>query len=75
MMVSRASLLLRMISVNSRCSAVRPVSSSRLVMPITAFMGVRISWLMLARKALLASVASSATRLACSEILRSSRSR
>ena len=36
------------------------VSSSRPVMPMTPFIGVRISWLMVARNALLASVAASA---------------
>ena len=35
-------------------------------MPMTAFMGVRISWLMVARKALLASLAASASRRAWS---------
>ena len=33
-------------------------------MPITAFIGVRISWLIVARKALLASLAASASRRA-----------
>ena len=32
-------------------------------MPITAFIGVRISWLMLARKALFAALAASASSL------------
>ena len=35
-------------------------------MPMMAFIGVRISWLMLARKSLLASLASSAVRVAFS---------
>ena len=43
-------------------------------MPMTAFMGVRISWLMLARKSDLARVASSAFSLA-SKASRSSRLR
>ena len=34
-------------------------------MPMTAFIGVRISWLMFARNALLAWVASSALAMAC----------
>ena len=40
------------------------VSSTRSVMPIMAFMGVRISWLMLARKSLLARLADSADSFA-----------
>ena len=40
------------------------VSSSSSVMPMTPFMGVRISWLMLARNSLFARFASSATTLA-----------
>ncbi len=61
---SRPSPLWRITSVNSRCSSVSGVSSSRLVMPITPFMGVRISWLMVARNADLASAACSASSLA-----------
>ncbi len=64
MMVSKVSPLVRMVSVNSRCSGVRSVSSSKLVMPMTAFIGVRISWLIVARKALLAWLACSASRRA-----------
>ena len=37
-------------------------------MPMMAFIGVRISWLMLARNSPLAAVASSATRLASFEL-------
>ena len=38
-------------------------------MPMTAFIGVRISWLMVARKALLASLAASAAaRAACASL-------
>ena len=55
--VNNASLLKRMVSTKSFCSKSRSVSLSRLVMPIMAFIGVRISWLILARKALLASLA------------------
>src|SRR5207249_2122411 len=40
----------------SRCSAVSSVSSANSVIPSTPFMGVRISWLMLARNSLLAPV-------------------
>ena len=64
MITSSASLLRRIVSANSRCSAVNGgVLSSRLAMPITAFIGVRISWLMLARNALLAALAASASSL------------
>ena len=45
MMASRASPLVRMVFTQSRCSELSGVSSRRLVMPITPFMGVRISWL------------------------------
>src|SRR5215472_2944903 len=50
-------------SANSRCSPVRSVPSNRSVMPITAFIGVRISWLIVARKALLACVAALTSEL------------
>ena len=36
------------VSAYSRCSSLSSVSSSRSVMPITPFIGVRISWLTLA---------------------------
>ena len=45
---------LRTVSAYSRCSAVSGVSSSSPVMPMTPFIGVRISWLMLARNSLFA---------------------
>ena len=41
----------------SRCSESSSVSSASSVMPMTPFMGVRISWLMLARNSLLARLA------------------
>ena len=65
MIVSSASPLSRMVLAKSRCSSVSGVSSSSPLMPMTAFIGVRISWLIVARKALLASLAASAcgTRL------------
>ena len=44
----------------SRCSAVRSVPSASSVMPMTPFIGVRISWLMLARNSLFARLAASA---------------
>ena len=49
----------------SRCSSVSVVSSASSVMPMMPFMGVRISWLMLARNSLLARLAASAASLAC----------
>ena len=67
---SNASPLERMISANSRCSGVSSVSSSRSLMPITAFIGVLISWLIVARKAVLACVAASASSRAHSSSLR-----
>ena len=60
----RFSPLLRTISANWSCSPFRSVSSKRLVKPITPFIGVRISWLMLARKVLLAMLADSAASFA-----------
>ena len=44
----------------SRCSGVSLVSSANSVIPAIAFIGVRISWLMLAKNSLFACVASSA---------------
>ncbi len=58
----RASPLFRTISAYSRCSAVRSVSRRSPVMPITPFIGVRISWLMFARNSLFARLAPSAAR-------------
>ena len=46
----------------SRWVASRSVASASSVMPMTAFIGVRISWLMLVRNVLLARLASSAAR-------------
>ena len=48
------------ISRYSRCSGVRWVSRTRSVMPMMPFMGVRISWLTLARNSLLCRLATSA---------------
>ena len=48
----------------SRCSGVRSVSSSSSVMPSTPFIGVRISWLMVARNSDLARCAASAASFA-----------
>ena len=63
MIVSRPSPLERITSTYSRCAAVSGVSSSIVVMPITPFIGVRISWLMLARNVLFALAAASAESL------------
>ena len=51
----------------SRCSAVSSVCRAEPVMPMTPFMGVRISWLMLARNSLLAWLAASAASFASSD--------
>src|SRR5437588_712398 len=53
------------ISRYSRCSRLSGVPRASAVMPRMPFMGVRISWLMLARKSLLARLAASAASLAC----------
>ena len=58
---SSASPLDRTTSASSRWSGVSSVPSSRPLIPITAFIGVRISWLIVARKALFARVAASAS--------------
>ena len=54
----------RIVSTSSACSPPSTVSARSRAIPITPFRGVRISWLMLARNALLARVASSARVLA-----------
>ena len=54
MMCRSASPLDEMTWAKPFCSGSRSVSSRRPVIPITPFIGVRISWLMVARKALLA---------------------
>ena len=61
---SSDSPLLRMVSKHSFWFVVRSSSSRRPVMPMTAFMGVLISWLMFARNSDLALVAASAASLA-----------
>ena len=50
----------------SRCWRLKSVPSTNSVMPMTAFIGVRISWLMFARNALLALFACSLSRRAFS---------
>ena len=61
---SRASPDSRTVVRKSRCCGESWLSSTSSVMPMMAFKGVRISWLMLARKALLARLAASAASLA-----------
>mmetsp|Transcript_21109 Transcript_21109/g.81936 ORF Transcript_21109/g.81936 Transcript_21109/m.81936 type:complete len:221 (-) Transcript_21109:3398-4060(-) len=58
--VISASAESRMVWACSRWSGFSGVSSNSPLMPITPFMGVRISWLIVARKALLAWLAASA---------------
>ncbi len=58
--VSNVSLLIRTVSTYSCCSASRLVSSNRLVSPIIAFIGVRISWLIFARNSVFIRLADSA---------------
>ena len=60
MIVSSASEESRIVSTKSAVSRSRSFCSSRLVIPTMAFIGVRISWLMLARKSFLARLAASA---------------
>ena len=55
----------RMVSAYSRCIPVSSVSSSSPVMPITPFIGVRISWLMVARNSDFARFAASAAISFC----------
>ena len=61
---SSDSPLLRIVPTYSRCSGVSREPARTLVMPMTAFMGVRISWLMLARNSVLNRLARSASSLA-----------
>ena len=63
------------VSRYSRCSAVSFVSSASSVMPMMAFIGVRISWLMFARNSLFERVASSAFFFAISSSFTSCASR
>ena len=61
----------RAIAARSRCAGSRSVRRIRSSMPITPFIGVRISWLMVARNCDLATEAPSASsRLASSSSLR-----
>ncbi len=53
----------------SRCRGVSSVSRASSVMPMMPFIGVRISWLMLARNSLLARLAASAASLATPQLL------
>ena len=64
MIVSSDSAEVWIVSAKSRCSASSSVPTSRPLMPMTAFIGVRISWLIEARNVLFASFAASASRRA-----------
>ncbi len=66
MMVRSESAEADAIERNSRCSGLRSVSSASSSMPSTPFIGVRISWLMLARNSLFDRFAASATSFAAS---------
>ena len=68
MMATRASPDWRAIPRYSRWTSWSGVSSSSVIIPSTPFIGVRISWLMVARKPPLAAVATSAFRRASSSI-------
>ena len=57
------------ISRYSRCSESACVSRASSVMPMMPFMGVRISWLMLARNSLLARLAASAASAGFAHLL------
>jgi hypothetical protein len=63
MMRRSARAELTMISAYSRWAAVSVLSCSRRAIPTMPFMGVRISWLTLARKRLLAWLASASSRV------------
>ena len=76
MIASRASPLFAMVDAYSCCSSSRSVSSSSPPIPMIAFIGVRISWLMVARNTLLASFAASASAFAsCADANRRALSR
>ena len=64
-MVMRDSAEARAAVRKSRCSAVRVVSRASSIMPTIPFMGVRISWLILARNSLLARLAAWASSRDC----------
>ncbi len=61
MMRSSACALSRMVATVRRCAASSPWRSSTSIMPSTPFIGVRISWLMVARKVDFAWFAASAS--------------
>jgi hypothetical protein len=61
---SRRSALVRTVDTHSSSIGPRFRSRRRLVIPMIAFIGVRISWLMLARNSLLARLAASAASFA-----------
>src|SRR5215469_8432733 len=67
-MVSNDSALKLTVRANSTCSGANVVSSRRLVIPMIAFIGVRISWLILARNSDLSRVDSKAGVARFSEV-------
>ena len=69
--LSRVSAEERITRMVSKASAGSDMSSSSLLNPITPFSGVRISWLMCARKRPLASLASSARFFSSNTLVRS----
>jgi hypothetical protein len=60
--VISASPLVWIVCTQSRCASVSGVSARMLVIPMTPFIGVRISWLMMARNSLFARSAAWAFR-------------
>ena len=64
MTASSALLATLILATKDDCSSFSPVCPSRYDSPMTTFIGVRISWLMFARKSLLAQFACSALRVA-----------
>ncbi len=66
-LIKASSALLDWLTISRycRCSVVGSRSMSSSLMPMIQFMGVRISWLMLARNSLLARLLAWASRMAC----------
>ena len=69
MMVSRCLVGIADLDTLAVCSALSASRCSSRVRPSTVFIGVRISWLMLARNSLLARLAASAASRACASEL------
>jgi len=64
---------LSMVRTKSRCSSSSGVSAQQVAKPSTPFMGVRISWLMVARNSLFARFARSAASFAATRVSRARR--